>query len=86
MKSVQDLALGQLNILARVAQRDLVLIGEARRNRNKIQTPERAHRGVKSRGLLGMLRPVKCSLQIGSAARPVIPPDFSRARQVDPCR
>ncbi len=57
VKAFEDLALGKLNVLARVAQREFVVIGEARRNRNQIQTAQRAHGRVESRGLLRMLRP-----------------------------
>ncbi len=56
MKSFEDLAFGQLDVFARMAQREFVVIGEARRNRNQIQIAQRAYRRVKPRRLLGMLR------------------------------
>src|ERR1700722_1080754 len=57
VKSCEDLAFGQLNVALRVAQREFVVVGEARWNWNEFQIAQRAHRRVESRGLLRMLRP-----------------------------
>src|SRR5580698_2409982 len=56
VEALEDLALGQLNVAARVAQRELIVVGDAWRNRNQIQITQRAQRGVESRWLLRMLR------------------------------
>ena len=55
-----------------MAQADFVEIGEAWGNGGELQAGEPAQRGIESFRALGVTRPVKCSLQAGSATRPVI--------------
>lgn len=56
METIEDLAFRQMDILPGMAQRDVIVVCNARRNRKQIQTPQRAYGCVKSRRLLGMLR------------------------------
>ena len=56
MKSLEDLAFGELNVFPRVAQREFVVSGQTRWNGDKVKPAQRPYCGVESRGLLGMLR------------------------------
>ena len=74
MKSFEDLALGQLNVLRREwHKREFVVSGQAWRNRNQIQAVQRVRRPRRIAPAAQDARgPVICSLQTGSAASPVI--------------
>ena len=56
MEAVHDLALHQPDVLVAVAQRDLVVVGEPRRQPNERQIVEAAQRSVETFGTFGMVR------------------------------